>query len=66
MIGLPAPTKWAALSKLKNLLMELRRRRVYRMTAIYIVAAWVAVQIASEAFPALNIPEGAIRDVWVA
>jgi TolB-like protein/Tfp pilus assembly protein PilF len=36
------------------------------MTAIYIVVAWVAVQVASEAFPALNIPEGAIRYVWVA
>jgi TolB-like protein/tetratricopeptide (TPR) repeat protein len=54
------------LSKLKYLLNELRRRRVYRMTAIYIVAGWVAVQIASEAFPALNIPEGAIRYVWIA
>jgi len=54
------------LSKLKNLLSELRRRRVFRMTVIYIVAAWVAVQVASEAFPAFNIPEGAIRYVWVA
>ena len=54
------------MSKLKNLLGELRRRRVFRMTAIYIVASWVAVQIASEAFPALNIPEDAIRYVWVA
>jgi TolB-like protein/Tfp pilus assembly protein PilF len=54
------------LKKLKDLLRELRRRRVFRMTAIYIVAAWVAVQIASEAFPALNIPESAIRHVWVA
>ena len=45
--------------------MELRRRRVIRMTAIYIVAAWVVVQVASEAFPAFNIPEGAIRYVWV-
>ena len=35
------------------------------MTVIYIVAAWVAVQVASEAFPALNIPESAIRYVWV-
>ena len=39
---------------------------MFRMTAIYIVVAWVAVQIASEAFPALNIPESAIRYVWVA
>jgi len=45
---------------------ELRRRRVFRMAAIYIVAAWVVVQVASEAFPAFNIPEGAIRYVWVA
>ena len=51
---------------MKNLLQELRRRRVFRMTAIYIVAAWVAVQVASEIFPAFNIPEGAIRYVWVA
>ena len=36
------------------------------MTVIYVVAAWVAVQVASEAFPAFNIPEGAIRYVWVA
>jgi TolB-like protein/Tfp pilus assembly protein PilF len=54
------------LSKLKYLSRELRRRRVFRMTAIYIVAAWVAVQIASEVFPAFNIPEGAIRYVWAA
>jgi TolB-like protein len=54
------------LNKLKNLLRELRRRRVFRMTVIYIVAAWVAVQVAAEAFPAFNIPEGAIRYVWVA
>ena len=46
--------------------MELRRRRVFRMTAIYIVAAWVVVQVASEIFPAFNIPDGAIRYVWLA
>ncbi len=45
---------------------ELKRRRVFHVTAIYIVAAWVVVQVASEAFPALNIPEDAIRYVWVA
>lgn len=54
------------MGKLKNLLRELRHRRVFRMTAIYIVAAWVGVQVASEVFPAFNIPEGAIRYVWVA
>ena len=39
---------------------------MFRMTVIYVVAAWVAVQVASEVFPAFNIPEGAIRYVWVA
>jgi TolB-like protein/Flp pilus assembly protein TadD len=54
------------LNKLNDLLRELRRRRVFRMTVIYIVAAWVTVQVASEAFPAFNMPDGAIRYVWVA
>ena len=35
---------------------ELRRRGVLGATAIYIVAAWVLVQVASEVFPAFNIP----------
>jgi TolB-like protein/Tfp pilus assembly protein PilF len=53
-------------SILKQLLSELNRRHVFKMTAIYIVAGWVVVQVASEAFPALNIPEGAIAYVWLA
>jgi TolB-like protein/Flp pilus assembly protein TadD len=44
---------------------ELRRRGVFGTTAIYVVAAWVLVQVASEAFPAFNIPEFAIRHVWI-
>jgi len=44
---------------------ELRRRGVFGTTAIYIVAAWVLVQVASETFPALNVPEYAIRYVWI-
>jgi adenylate cyclase len=36
------------------------------MTAIYLVSAWVAVQVASEAFPAFNIPGSSIRFVWIA
>jgi len=49
---------------LPQLLKELRRRRVFRVAGIYIVAAWVAVQVFSEAFPALGIPAAAIRFVW--
>ncbi|HSM68763.1 MAG TPA: hypothetical protein VK830_03540, partial [Xanthomonadales bacterium] len=34
-------------------------------TAIYIVASWVLVQVASEILPAFNIPDFAIRYVWI-
>lgn len=47
-------------------LRELRRRRVLGMTAYYIVAAWVVVQVASLALPAIGIHESALRYVWLA
>ena len=50
---------------LPQLVKELRRRRVFRVAGIYIVAAWVAVQAFSEVFPALEVPAEAIRFVWV-
>lgn len=50
---------------LKGILKEARRRRVFRTAGIYIVAAWVAVQVFSEVFPALDISASAIRYVWL-
>ena len=44
---------------------ELRRRRVFNTLAIYIVGAWVVLQAADLAFPGLEIPESAIRFVWI-
>lgn len=44
---------------------ELRRRRVFRVAAIYIVGAWVVLQAADLAFPGLHIPESAIRYIWI-
>ena len=49
-----------------KMMRELRRRRVFGTVALYIIAAWVAVQVASLIFPALDIPERAIRYVWLA
>jgi len=49
-----------------NLMRELRRRRVLGTVALYIVAAWVGIQAASELFPGLDIPDRAIRYVWLA
>ena len=62
----PISVVQAIMGKPKDLFAELRRRRVFRMTAIYIVTAWVTVQVASEVLPAFNIPGVAIRYVWVA
>ncbi len=45
---------------------ELRRRRVFGTVALYIVAAWVGLQVADLLFPALDIPDRAIRYVWLA
>jgi TolB-like protein/cytochrome c-type biogenesis protein CcmH/NrfG len=47
-------------------LAELRRRKVLRVAAFYVIAAWVVVQVASEVFPAINLPESTIRYVWLA
>ncbi len=44
---------------------KLRRRRVFNTLAIYIVGAWVVLQAADLAFPGLEIPESAIRYVWI-
>ena len=51
---------------LVNFVKELRRRRVFRMTAWYILSGWVLIQVASEALPALNLDERTIRYVWLA
>ena len=54
------------MSGTKALFGELRRRKVLRSAALYVVAAWVALQVADLAFPGLRVPEEAIRYVWIA
>ena len=49
-----------------GIIQELRRRRVFKTVALYIVGAWVALQAFGLAFPGLNIPDFAIRYVWIA
>ena len=53
------------MARLGSIVYELHRRRVFRVALVYIVSAWVVVQVASEAFPGLGIPEVAIRYVWL-
>jgi TolB-like protein/Flp pilus assembly protein TadD len=40
---------------------ELKRRRVFRVAAAYVVVAWLAVQAASIGFPAFDAPPWAMR-----
>jgi len=49
-----------------GIIQELRRRHVFNTVALYIVGAWVALQAAELALPGLNIPDFAIRYVWIA
>lgn len=43
---------------------ELRRRHVFRLAGVYIVAAWVALQVVDLAFDSWGIPNSALRYVW--
>lgn len=49
----------------KTFFQELRRRHVFNTVAIYIAGAWMALEAADLGFPGLNIPESAIRYVWM-
>jgi TolB-like protein len=45
---------------------ELRRRRVFRFAGVYIVGAWVTIEVASVFFPAWGIPDTALRYLFIA
>jgi len=46
---------------LRNFVGELKRRNVYRVAIAYAVVAWLLMQIATQVFPFLEIPNWAIR-----
>lgn len=48
-----------------NLLAELKRRQVIRMAGLYLVVAWLIVQVADAIFPAFDLPSWALRAVIV-
>ena len=50
------------MSGLQNLILELRRRQVFRVAGFYIVGSWVLLQVAALAFQSLDIPDSAL--VW--
>jgi TolB-like protein len=49
-----------------SLYSELRRRNVFGMVVLYVVGAWLVVQVADSTFPGWCIPEASIRYVVIA
>src|SRR5213595_2891221 len=45
----------------KNFFAELKRRKVFKVGAAYLIVAWLAVQAASIGFPAFDAPPWALR-----
>ncbi len=48
-----------------SFLQELRRRKVFRLAAMYIVGAWVVLQVADLAFESWDIASSALRYIWL-
>jgi TolB-like protein len=49
-----------------SLFRDLRRRHVFRLAGLYIVGAWVVIEVSSVFFPAWGIPDTALRYLFVA
>ena len=45
----------------RNIFTELKRRNVYKVAVAYAVAGWLLIQVATQVFPFLEIPNWAIR-----
>src|SRR5215471_12633351 len=59
--GTSASFKAGRVNLKKNLFAELKRRNVYKVAIAYAVVAWLLLQIATQVFPFLEIPNWAIR-----
>jgi TolB-like protein/Tfp pilus assembly protein PilF len=51
--------------KSDNFFAELKRRNVYKVAVAYAVVAWLLVQVATQVFPFLEIPNWVVRSVIV-
>src|SRR5437870_16862 len=47
--------------KIENFFAELKRRNVYKVAVAYAIVGWLVVQISTQVFPFLEIPNWAIR-----
>jgi len=42
---------------MREFLEEVKRRNVFRVALVYIVVAWLTIQVVDVMFPALNVPD---------
>src|SRR5881227_3053892 len=49
-----------------NFFAELKRRNVYKVAVAYAIVGWLSIQIATQVFPFLEIPNWVVRLVIVA
>lgn len=54
------------MGKVSKYIVDLRRRHVFRVAGIYMVAAWVVLQVADLGFESFGIPAESMRFVWLA
>src|ERR1051326_4682828 len=45
----------------RNFFLELKRRNVYKVAVAYAVVGWLLIQIATQVFPFLEIPNWVVR-----
>jgi hypothetical protein len=48
-----------------KLLEELKRRKVFRVAAVYAVVAWLLIQVADTVLPALQMPDWTVSFVTI-
>jgi len=54
------------LGRLTALVGEARRRRVFRTGGLYVVGAWVMLQVADLALSSMGLPDSLLRYIWFA
>lgn len=54
------------MSRHHSFMREARRRHVFRTGALYVVGAWVVLQVADLAFESFGFPDTALRFLWYA
>src|SRR5262245_26670146 len=58
--GIPKTLRGKAVNA-RNIFTELKRRNVYKVAAAYAVVGWLLIQVATQVFPFLEIPNWVVR-----